>query len=107
MAPLKQKGDLAEMLVAADLVRRGYKVALPFGEDWDSDLIGERDGRLERVQVKYATSDGKVVAVRCYSVSLLPAPALHGTRERSRGVTGLARRPRSGGPACCCQRGGW
>jgi hypothetical protein len=45
MAPLKQKGDLAEMLVAADLVRRGYKVALPFGEDWDSDLIVERDGR--------------------------------------------------------------
>ncbi len=53
MAPLKQKGDLAEMLVAADLVRRGYKVALPFGEDWDYDLIVERDGRLERVQVKY------------------------------------------------------
>jgi PD-(D/E)XK endonuclease len=70
MAPLKQKGDLAEMLVAADLVRRGYKVALPFGEDWDYDLIVERDGRLERVQVKHATSDGKVVEVRCYSVSV-------------------------------------
>jgi Holliday junction resolvase-like predicted endonuclease len=58
MAPLKQKGDLAEMLVAADLVRRGYKVALPFGEDWDYDLIVDRDGRLERVQVKYTESNG-------------------------------------------------
>src|SRR5436190_1785054 len=57
------------MRVAADLVRRGYKVALPFGEDWDYDLIVERDGRLERVQVKHATSDGRVVEVRCYSVS--------------------------------------
>src|SRR5919199_5392345 len=70
MAALKQKGDLAEVIVAADLIRRGYRVALPFGEDWDYDPVVERDGCLERVQVKHATSDGKVVAVRCYSVSV-------------------------------------
>ena len=59
MAPLKAKGDLAELMVAADLLRRGYKIAIPYGEDWDYDLILSRDGQLERVQVKYAASDGK------------------------------------------------
>ncbi len=39
MAPLKQKGDLAEMMVAADLLRRGHRIAFPHGEDWDYDLI--------------------------------------------------------------------
>jgi hypothetical protein len=70
MAPLKQKGDLAELMVAADLRRRGYKIALPYGEDWDYDLIIERHGRLERVQVKHFTSDGNTIHVRCYSKSL-------------------------------------
>ena len=70
MAPLKAKGDLAEIMVAADLLRRGYKIAIPYGEDWDYDLIVCRDGRLERVQCKYAASDGRVISVRCYSQSL-------------------------------------
>ena len=70
MAPLKQKGDLAELMVAADLRRRGYKIALPYGEDWDYDLIIERCGALERVQVKHTTSDGSVVFVKCCSHSL-------------------------------------
>src|SRR5438128_4981865 len=70
MASLKQKGDLAEMMVAADLIRRGYRIAIPFGEDCDFDLIVCRDERLERVQVKYTESDGEVVAVQCASASL-------------------------------------
>ena len=70
MAPLKQKGDLAELMVAADLRGRGFKLAFPYGEDWDYDLIIEREGRLERVQVKYAKSDGAAILVRAYSLSL-------------------------------------
>jgi PD-(D/E)XK endonuclease len=66
----KAKGDLAELRVGADLRERGYKIALPFGEDWDFDLIVCREGRLERVQVKYTRSDGCVISVRCYSLSL-------------------------------------
>jgi hypothetical protein len=67
----KAKGDLAELKVAADLRARGYKIALPFGEDWDYDLILCRDdGALERVQVKYVRSDGCVIAVPCRSHSL-------------------------------------
>jgi PD-(D/E)XK nuclease superfamily protein len=57
-------------MVAADLRRKGYKIAIPFGEDWDYDLIIERKGRLERVQVKYATAIDGVIPVRCLSHSL-------------------------------------
>jgi PD-(D/E)XK endonuclease len=67
----KGKGDLAELKVATDLRARGYKVAFPYGEDWDYDLILRReDGALERVQVKYACSDGRVILVRPRSHSL-------------------------------------
>jgi hypothetical protein len=70
MASLKTKGDLAELKVAADLIERGYRIAIPFGEDNDFDLILIRANQLERVQVKYASSDGHVVPVRCGSASL-------------------------------------
>ena len=39
MAPLKLKGDRAEIEVARDLVRRGFRIAIPYGEDWNFDLI--------------------------------------------------------------------
>jgi hypothetical protein len=59
------------MTVAADLMRRGYKIAFPYGEDWDYDLIVCRDGEtLERVQVKYTCSNGEVMVVRGRSASL-------------------------------------
>jgi PD-(D/E)XK endonuclease len=70
MASLKTKGDLAELKVAADLVERGYRIAIPFGEDIDFDLILIRDGHLERVQVKYTESNGDFVIVRTRSLSL-------------------------------------
>ena len=67
---LKGKGDLAELMVAADLRRRGFKIAIPYGEDCDFDLVLIREDRLERVQVKYTESDGVVIPVRCQSHSL-------------------------------------
>lgn len=67
---LKAKGDLAEMMVAVDLLRRGHKVAIPYGEDCDFDLVLIRGSQLERVQVKHARSDGAVINVRCNSHSL-------------------------------------
>jgi hypothetical protein len=67
---LKGKGDLAELMVAADLRRRGFKIAIPFGEDCDFDLVLIRDDRPERVQVKYVESDGSVIKVKCFSHSL-------------------------------------
>jgi PD-(D/E)XK nuclease superfamily protein len=58
------------MMVAADLMRRGHKIALPYGEDWDYDLIVCRDAKLERVQVKHARSNGAVIPVPTRSMSL-------------------------------------
>ena len=67
----KAKGDLAELKVATDLRARGYRIAIPYGEDWNFDLILCRDDdRLERVQLKYARSDGCVIEVRARSHSL-------------------------------------
>lgn len=70
MAPLKQKGDLAELKVAADLAGRGCSISFPFGEDCDYDLVADFEGILHRVQVKYTESDGRVISVRCHSHSL-------------------------------------
>ena len=66
----KAKGDLAEAMVFADLIARGYKVALPYGEDWDYDLVVCRTGPLERMQVKYTESDAQHIEVKCFSASL-------------------------------------
>jgi PD-(D/E)XK endonuclease len=72
VAPLKLKEDRAELEVARDLVRRGFRIAIPYGEDWDFDLIFCRPDSvvLERVQVKYTESDGEVISLRCASHSL-------------------------------------
>jgi PD-(D/E)XK endonuclease len=70
MASLKQKGDLAELKIAADLIARGCRLSIPFGEDHNYDLIADYEGRLHRIQVKYSKSDGRIVVVRCQSHSL-------------------------------------
>jgi hypothetical protein len=57
-------------MVAADLLRRGHRIAIPYGEDWNYDLILCRNETLERVQCKYTRSDGNVVVIRCRSHSL-------------------------------------
>jgi PD-(D/E)XK endonuclease len=69
-ATTKTKGEYAELMVACDLIRQGHKIAIPFGEDWDYDLIACRAETLERIQVKYTESDGAVVPVKCRSHSL-------------------------------------
>jgi hypothetical protein len=58
-------------MIAADLIRRGYRIAIPYGEDSDFDLILCRDDqKLERIQCKYSESNGVYVTVRCCSASL-------------------------------------
>jgi hypothetical protein len=70
VADLKRKGDLAELAVATDLVRRGLKVAFPFGEDWDCDLLVLHARGIARVQVKYVTPRDQILPVRGCSHSL-------------------------------------
>jgi hypothetical protein len=66
------QGRQAEIEVARDLIRRGFRIAIPYGEDWDFDLIFQRPGSqaLERVQVKHAKPRGAVIPVRTRSSSL-------------------------------------
>ena len=67
MAITKDKGDLGEGVILADILKRGYKVAIPIGENWNYDLIVLRCGKLERVQCKYTESSNGVVKVACRS----------------------------------------
>jgi hypothetical protein len=62
-------GDIGQSAITTDLLRRGYKVAIPYGENWDYDLILDRGTGLERVQVKYTHSDKHKITVRCKSIT--------------------------------------
>lgn len=48
----RQKGDLSELLVLAELVKRGYAIAIPYGSQPGWDLLVEVDGKWEKWQVK-------------------------------------------------------
>ena len=52
-------------------------MSFPYGEDCDYDLVIDRGDALERVQVKYTESDGRVIAVRCRSHSLTGGRVRH------------------------------
>jgi len=71
MGITNEKGELGEAMVLADLQRKGYGVAIPFGHDLPLELILIRKdtGEMERVQCKYTKSDGRVIDVRCQSYS--------------------------------------
>jgi hypothetical protein len=64
-AATKTKGDIGQVKVMGDLLTKGYKVALPLGEDWRYDLIVDRDNTLLRIQCKYVESTNGVIKVRC------------------------------------------
>jgi hypothetical protein len=69
MAKTKSKGDLGQAMVMADVLRRGYKAALPLGEDWPYDLIVLRNNCLERVQCKYSEAKNGCIEVHCRSAN--------------------------------------
>lgn len=71
MGITNRKGEIGEAMVLADLQRKGYGVAIPFGHDlpFDLVLIRKATGALERVQCKYTESDGRQLDVRCSSTS--------------------------------------
>lgn len=64
-----EKGDLGKGLVLADLLRRGFQVALPLAEDSRYDLILDKDGTLLRVQCKAVSPKKGTLIVKCRSTS--------------------------------------
>ena len=60
-----QKGAVAEIKVAADLTAKGFRVFVALGTSGDYDLVIDRDGGLERIQVKYSMPTATSVIARC------------------------------------------
>jgi PD-(D/E)XK endonuclease len=48
----KRTGDISELHVTAALAQHGYRSSILFGENHRCDVVIERDGRFERVQIK-------------------------------------------------------
>ncbi len=63
----KTKGDIAELAVAARLLEEGYRVLFPISENSRYDLVGEKEGKFIRFQVKYVTPKKGVLDVNCRS----------------------------------------
>ena len=66
MLTTDQKGAIAEAAIVAAAIEAGIGVARPFVDE-RYDLIFDTGAQLLRVQCKWASCDGEVVAVRCYS----------------------------------------
>ena len=61
-----QIGDTAELAIASDLARQGYKIAFPFG-DWGCDIIATKNEKdFIRIQVKNAKIRDGAVQVRTH-----------------------------------------
>ncbi len=54
MANSKTVGERTEAIILAELLKAGYVVLLPFGDNQRYDMVIEVDGRFERVQCKTA-----------------------------------------------------
>ena len=63
----KRIGDLSEIMVLGALIRAGYYVSIPFGEDHRYDLIAEKDDVLYKVQVKSGRLRKGAILFACYS----------------------------------------
>jgi hypothetical protein len=68
MGETLRKGDLAEVAVMNDLMKKGYKICIPYGSDWRFDLLVFHDKNYKRVQVKTLIIDSQKpnrLIVRC------------------------------------------
>ena len=63
----KLTGDISEVMVLGALIRAGYNVSIPFGENQRYDLIADDGRRLLRIQVKSGRIRGGVIIYSCCS----------------------------------------
>ncbi len=63
----KTYGDIAELAVAAKLAKMGYIVSRPLSDNAPYDLIIDKNGTLQKVQVKARKSRKGCVFVELYS----------------------------------------
>ncbi len=55
----KQKGDIAVGQAITYYISNGFEVCLPIGDKRHYDLIVEKNGKMNRVQIKYAYYSAK------------------------------------------------
>ena len=63
----KLKGDIGQLIVATDLISKGWHIAFPYGENLKYDLIAEKDGICKRIQVKAVMPKNEVLHINCRS----------------------------------------
>lgn len=63
----KNIGNLAEALVRVDLIKRGYYVSTVEGDNAPYDLVVDRSGALERVQVKSRQPKDGAISVELFT----------------------------------------
>jgi len=63
----KAIGDRSEAMVLAALVRNGYHVSIPFGENNRYDLLADDGARIVRVQVKSGRVRKGAISYSCCS----------------------------------------
>ena len=62
------KGDIGELLVMTQLLKKGYWVSKPFGDDCPYDIIcDDKLGVIKRVQVKFITPKNGTIRCKLYS----------------------------------------
>ena len=65
MEEKRWKGSLTELAVAKALLKKGYPISFPYGENQRYDLVVEIDGHLKKVQCKTARFRGDTIDFNC------------------------------------------
>ena len=63
----KEKGDIGLSKAIASLVLQKIHVSIPISEDLKYDLLGEKDGIIKRVQVRFSTPVNDILPVKLKS----------------------------------------
>jgi len=67
MTQKKQLSQEGELRFAAEFIRKGFNVFLPYGEDHPIDLLIEKDGIYQRIQVKSTKPQKGIIFCRLKS----------------------------------------
>jgi hypothetical protein len=83
MMTTDQKGNIAETAIALQAMKLGLGVYRPITEGERYDLILDTGSRLLRTQCKWASRQGEVIVIRCYSARRGPGGKLLSRRYSS------------------------
>ena len=53
----KEKGNIGEIQILLEFLKRGVQVSIPFGDNARYDLVADFGGKLNKIQVKYCDQE--------------------------------------------------